>query len=214
MLDDPTEINVGINPGCGTFWEAEVQVAPGVAVLHGQHDYECQVFDPIAAGVPEERRARRRRHDPDLKGPVDCAKKATIALYRLNGAADRAPGARQNCKTLPPPAPKCDNGKDDDGDGLVDSRDSAGTTDPDPGCSGIADTTEDSEVPTPDSCQVRVGYFGDDKSVTGLLTSGCGVLKGAWFRPPGPRRAAGGRSATTTGHPAAPKAATIGVTFG
>ena len=31
MGDDPTELTVGINPECGLFWEAEVQVAPGVA---------------------------------------------------------------------------------------------------------------------------------------------------------------------------------------
>ena len=78
----------------------------------------------------------------------------------------------------------------------------------------MADTTESSEVPTPDSCQVRVGYFGDDKSFTGLLTSGCGVLKGAWFRPPGTATgcwwAFGDDDWASCG---APKAGTVGVTF-
>ena len=35
------------------------------------------------------------------------------------------------------------------------------------------------------SCEVQVGIFGGDKRFAGLATSGCGVLKGIWFRPPG-----------------------------
>ena len=51
MADDPTELNVGINPGCGTFWEAEVQVAPGVASCTANNDYECMVYDPFASAL-------------------------------------------------------------------------------------------------------------------------------------------------------------------
>ena len=49
MTDDPTELTVGINPDCGLFWEAEVQVAPGVASCTANNDYECVVYDPIAS---------------------------------------------------------------------------------------------------------------------------------------------------------------------
>ena len=160
MTDDPTEINVGINPGCGAFWEAEVQVAPGVASCTANNDYECNVYDPFASASLKDGERDGVDMTLQLKGPVDCAKKATIALYRLDGRAVELQEPVENCKTLPPPAPKCDNGKDDDGDGLVDSRDSAGATEPDPGCNGVGDTTENSEVPTPESCQVQVGTSG------------------------------------------------------
>jgi hypothetical protein len=214
MLDDPTEVNVGINPGCGTFWEAEVQIAPGVASCTANNDYECKVYDPIASASLKNGERDGVDMTLTLKGPVDCGKKATIALYRLTGPPIELQEPVQNCKTLPPPAPKCDNGKDDDGDGLVDSRDSAGTTDPDPGCSGVTDTTENSEVPTPESCQVQIGYFGGDTSVTGLLTSGCGVLKGAWFRPPGtPTNCLWAFGDDDWASCGAPKAGTVGVTF-
>ena len=69
----------------------------------------------------------------------------------------------RNCKTLPPPAAKCANGKDDDGDGMIDSRDVAGVTDPDPGCTGPADTTENSEAPAPATCEVGFGLLNADK---------------------------------------------------
>ena len=120
-----------------------------------------------------------------------------------------------NCETLPPPAPQCANGKDDDGDGLVDSRDSAGTTDPDPGCSGVADTTENSEVPTPASCEVQVGFFGGDKTFAGLLASGLRRAQGRLVPPAGdadrlPVRVRRRRRAACGG---AIKAETVGVTF-
>jgi hypothetical protein len=183
--DDPTEIRVGVNPGCGTFWRAEVQVAPGVSACTANNAFECVVSDPF--GVASLADGERDGVDItlQLKGPADCAKPATIALYTTTGQATELRGPIQGCKTLPPPAPKCGNGKDDDGDGLIDSRDAAGTTDPDPGCGGVGDTTENSEVPTPDTCDVQVGLFGGDARLPGLIAEGCGVLKGAWFRPPG-----------------------------
>jgi hypothetical protein len=185
MVDDPTEINVGINPGCGTFWQAEVQIAPGVASCTANNDYECKVYDPIGSASLKDGERDGVDMALQLKGPVDCGKKATIALYRLNGQVVELQELVGNCKTLPAPPPKCSNGKDDDGDGMIDSRDAAGTTDPDPGCGGPTDTTENSEIKTPDSCELTVGIFGGDKRFAGLVTSGCGVLKGIWFRPPG-----------------------------
>ena len=132
------------------------------------------------------RRDRHGRRRPAAQGPGrlrEAGDDRALPAQRRGRRAARSPSttARRSRR----PRRKCDNGKDDDGDGLVDSRDAAGTTEPDPGCGGVADTTENSEVPTPESCQVQVGFFGTDKTFTGLLTSGCGVLKGAWFRPPG-----------------------------
>jgi hypothetical protein len=185
MGDDPTWLGAGINQGCGTFTTVEIDVAPGIATCSANNGFECVVFDPIASSTRKAGATDMVDVDLHLKAPVDCAKPATIAFFRANGEVAELRAPVNNCKTLPAPPPQCRNGKDDDGDRLVDSRDAAGTTDPDPGCTDVEDTTESSEVPTPESCQVQVGYFGTDKSLTGLLTSGCGVLKGAWFRPPG-----------------------------
>jgi hypothetical protein len=214
MADDPTWLGAGINQGCGTFTSVEVDVAPGIATCSANNDFECTVFDPIASAVRKAGATDMVDIDLHLKAPVDCKKLATIAFFRPNGEVAELREPVNNCKDLPAPAPQCRNGKDDDGDGLVDSRDAAGTTDPDPGCGGVDDATENSEVAIPDSCDVQVGYFGGDKSFTGLLTSGCGVLKAAWFRPPGTATACwsafGDDDWASCG---APKAGTVGVTF-
>ena len=68
---------------------------------------------------------------------------------------------------------------------MIDSRDAAGATDPDPGCSNPADTSENSEVPSPDWCEIQVGIFDNDIRLPGLSVEGCGVIKGVWFKPPG-----------------------------
>jgi hypothetical protein len=215
MADDSTWLGAGINQGCGVFTTVEIDVAPGISTCSANNGFECTVFDPIASATRKAGATDMVDVDLHLKAPVDCAKPATIAFFRPDGEVAELRAPVHNCKTLPPPAPQCDNGKDDDGDGLVDSRDSAGTTDPDPGCGGVADTSENSEVPTPESCQVQVGYFGTDTTFTGLITSGCGVLKGAWFRPPGTPAdclwAFGEDDWRSCG---AVNAATVGVTFG
>ena len=215
MGDDPTWLGAGINQGCGTFTTVEVDVAPGIETCGANNGFECTVFDPIASATRKAGATDMVDVDLHLKAPVDCAKPATIAFFRPNGEVAELRAPVHNCETLPPPAPQCSNGKDDDGDGLVDSRDSAGTTEPDPGCGGVADTSENSEIPTPESCRVQVGFFGTDKTFTGLLTSGCGVLKGAWFRPPGTPKdclwAFGDDDWAACG--GVIKASTVGVTF-
>ncbi len=67
MADDPTELTVGINPGCGPFWEAEVDVAPGVE--------SCTATTTTSAwsmtrSPPHtvRRAARRGRHDAAAHG--------------------------------------------------------------------------------------------------------------------------------------------------
>jgi hypothetical protein len=73
------------------------------------------------------------------------------------------------------------NGRDDDGDHLVDSREAG--TDPDPGCSSPADTTENSEVALPAGCTVELTVFNGDDLFPGIAVHGCGAIKAAWFKP-------------------------------
>jgi hypothetical protein len=120
-----------------------------------------------------------------LTGPVQCDKLATIALQRASGEVAELREPVGGCKTLPAPPAKCANGKDDDGDGMIDSRDAAGTTDPDPGCSDPGDKSEDSEVPSPATCDIELAVFNGDVRFPGLVLDGCGVIKGVWFKPPG-----------------------------
>ena len=50
--------------------------------------------------------------------------------YRRNGEVAELREPVRNRRTLPQPPPKCSNGKDDDGDGMIDSRDAAGVDRP------------------------------------------------------------------------------------
>ena len=68
---------------------------------------------------------------------------------------------------------------------MIDSRDAAGTTDPDPGCTSATDTSENSETEIPEWCDVRVGAAEGNKRLVAMSAEGCGVIAGAWFRPPG-----------------------------
>jgi hypothetical protein len=217
MGDDPTSLGAGINSGCGMFSAVEVDVAPGIAscsAMTANSTFDCEVYAPIAhASARDDKPTDMADINLELTGPVQCDKLATIALYRPNGEVAELREPVGNCKTLPAPAPKCDNGKDDDGDGMIDSRDAAGTTDPDPGCSGIDDTSENSETPTPASCEVQVGIFGGDKRFAGLATSGCGVLKGVWFRPPGTANDCLYKFGNDDAQECSVKAGTAGATF-
>ena len=187
MGDDPTEFGVGVNGDCGKFYSVEIARGARDRVCTANNGFECNVYDPIAD-------ASVGLQDPEgdmvdvslvLKAPVQCDKKFTMAFYRRSGEVAELQAPVHNCRTLPQPPPKCSNGKDDDGDGMIDSRDAAGVTDPDPGCSSPADTSENSEVPSPDWCQIQVGIFDNDIRLPGLSVEGCGVIKGVWFKPPG-----------------------------
>jgi hypothetical protein len=187
MGEDPTEFGIGINGACGTFYSVEVDLPPGVLSCTANNGYQCDVHDPIADSWVKIDEPERDMVDIGLvlKGPVECDKPYTIAFWRRSGEVAELRTKVANCRDLPAPAPKCSNGKDDDGDGMIDSRDAAGVTDPDPGCSSPADTSENSEVPSPDWCQIQVGIFGNDIRLPGLQIDGCGVIKGVWFKPPG-----------------------------
>jgi hypothetical protein len=105
----------------------------------------------------------------------------------------------------------CSNGVDDDGDGVADAREFG--TDPDPGCSGPADASENSEVGLPAACTVGGGSVGDDPRFPAIQLSGCGSVTGAWFKPSATPTDClyaigdgGGQACTVTG-------ATVGATF-
>jgi hypothetical protein len=105
----------------------------------------------------------------------------------------------------------CSNGVDDDGDGVADAREFG--TDPDPGCSGPADASENSEVGLPAACTVGGGSVGDDPRFPAIQLSGCGSVTGAWFKPSATPTdclyaigGGGGQACTVTG-------ATVGATF-
>jgi hypothetical protein len=187
MGEDPTEFGVGINGACGQFWSVEIDLAPGVLSCTANNGLECTVFDPIADASVDIKDPEATMVDVSLvlKGPVNCDKPYTIAFWRRNGPTAELYEKVRNCRNLPAPPPKCSNGKDDDGDGMIDSRDFAGATDPDPGCTSPADTSENSEIPTPDWCDVQVGIFDQNIRLPGIAVQGCGVIKGVWFKPPG-----------------------------
>jgi hypothetical protein len=115
-----------------------------------------------------------------LNGDADCAVPATIVLYRPDFTVSELAGPIGGCGA-PPPA--CSNGRDDDGDSLTDARDVG--TDPDPGCSGTDDTTENSEVALPAGCVAELTVFNADDLFPGIAVHGCGAIKGAWFKPSG-----------------------------
>jgi hypothetical protein len=184
--DDPAELGAGVNGDCGDFYEVTIQVAPGVESCSANNGFECQVFDPVASASVDE------HHPTDmvdvslrLKGPVDCAKQYTMAFYRENGEVAELQAPVANCKTLPPAPPKCANGKDDDGDGMVDAQAFGAAGDPDPGCSDASDMSEDSEIAAPESCEIAIGVWDNDLQLPGAQADGCGVLKGFWFHPAG-----------------------------
>jgi hypothetical protein len=77
----------------------------------------------------------------------------------------------------------------------------------------VNDTTENSEVPTPDTCVVEVGLFGGDPRLPGLIAQGCGVVKGVWFRPPGTPTDCVWRFGEDPLQPCAVKGHTVGTTF-
>ncbi|HEX6023732.1 MAG TPA: hypothetical protein VFZ00_17195 [Solirubrobacter sp.] len=187
MGEDPTEFGIGINGACGSFYSVEIDLPPGVQSCTANNGYKCEVHDPIADTWISVDQPERDMVDIGLvlKGPVQCEKPYTIAFWRRSGEVAELRTKVANCRNEPAPPPKCSNGKDDDGDGMIDSRDFAGASDPDPGCTSPADTSENSELPIPDWCDVQVGIFGNNLRLPGMQINVCSVIKGVWFKPPG-----------------------------
>src|SRR5204863_535386 len=75
------------------------------------------------------------------------------------------------CGDTPAPKPACANGIDDDNDGQTDAVENGGP-DPDPGCSGATDASEDSEQVFPQSCTRGAGFFAGDQGLQARLRAG------------------------------------------
>jgi hypothetical protein len=120
-----------------------------------------------------------------------CGTKGTIVGYAADGQAweQTMPvfDGEKVCEGPPPGDKACNNGIDDDGDGQVDFAGLLGAG-PDPGCSSATDTTEDSEVPFPETgCWPIVAADPDDATVAWLYllprgpSNSCPTMTAAWF---------------------------------
>ena len=182
--DDQTALQVSINAGCGTFTELAVYAAPtafSCTVFTQASNFACVIaFGQPYADTRNATDADQADIEIDLTGNANCAVPVTIVLGRRNFEVAELVTPIARCGT---PKPACSNGTDDDGDTLADARDAAGATDPDPGCSGPADTSEDSEVGLPAGCTIELATFNGDEQFPGIAVAGCGAIKGAWFKP-------------------------------
>jgi hypothetical protein len=209
--EDPSQLQIGINDGCGSFVDVAVYAAPTAFVCDvaaSAGNWVCV----IAHGHPfaETRTAAADMADLTigLNGPADCAVPATIALTRPNLEVAELVTPIARCGQA---APACSNGVDDDSDGMADAREFG--VDPDPGCSGTSDTSEDSEVALPAGCTIGGGNLGGDPRFPAVEASGCGAVTGMWFKPSAMPQdcvysiGAGALACSVTG-------ATVGATFG
>lgn len=187
-----TSAFAAVNRDCGISAEVWVVVQPGVQsceVFTAEQGYVC-VIEKLGVAHAYQFLAAGKITDIydmplTLTGPADCSKPATIVLERPDLSVEEIVEPIQGCTGGgTPPKAQCANGVDDDGDGQVDARQQPAATDPDPGCSGTADTTENSEIAPPGGCDVGIGTFGGDPRKPGFIASGCGSLTGAWFRAP------------------------------
>ena len=209
---DKSVLEIGINDGCGSFVEVNVYAAPTAFVCDigaSAGNWVCVIAHGQAfADTRNAIDAEMADLTIGLNGDVDCSVPATIVLTRRNLEVAELVTPIARCGQA---APACSNGKDDDGDGVADARTFG--TDPDPGCSDPADTTENSEVGLPAGCTVGGGSVGGDVRFPAIQLSGCGSVTGVWFKPSATptdcRYAIGdsdGQTCTVTG-------ATVGATF-
>ena len=99
-----------------------------------------------AAGTRHRPGDRHRGREPQARpARSNCARPATIVLYRPSGEVAELRGPVARCERGRQAGP-CANGKDDDGDGMIDDHFADGATDPDPGCTSTTDTSENSEI--------------------------------------------------------------------
>ena len=191
MGDDPTCARSPRINAAATSPRSAIDVAPGIAsctALTGGGDWDCKpAGGTYALATAKDGKAidtmdvaarphRRRQLRPQ----------ATIALYRPNGEVAEiyarrsatAAAAAGRSRSAP-------NGKDDDGDGMIDDHFAEGATDPDPGCTSTTDTSENSELLPAGDCEIEMDVFEDDPRVAGAVAEGCGVIQGFWFHAPG-----------------------------
>ncbi len=213
--DDKTVLQIGINDGCGEFVEVAVYAAPNAFVCDiaaSAGNWVCVIAHGHAFAETRTAAADMADLQIGLLGPANCAVPATIVLSRPNLEVAELVTPIARCGEA---APACSNGADDDGDGMADARDTVPThpADPDPGCSGPADASEDSEVALPAGCTVAGGDVGEDPQFPAVELSGCGSVTGVWFKPSASPADCvyaigdgGGQACTVTG-------ATVGVAF-
>ena len=131
-----------------------------------------------------------------LTGPVNCARPATIVLYRPSGEVAELRGPVARCSAGGKPA--CANGKDDDGDGMIDDHFADGATDPDPGCTSTTDTTGGLGDRRPRRAARSSSACWDDTGFyAGARTKGCGAIQGFWYHAPGTVSDCGYRTGTS-----------------
>ena len=133
--DDPSELQIGINDGCGSFVEVAVYAAPSAFVCDitaSAGNWVCVIAHGQAyADTRNALDAEMADLTIGLNGAADCSVPATIVLTRRNFEVAELVTPIARCGQA---APACSNGKDDDGDGTADAREFG--ADPDPGCSG------------------------------------------------------------------------------
>ena len=124
MGDDPTALVAGINPAAGCSTRSRSTSRPGVALLRDRRR-RLRLQD-LGADRARRRHGRRARRQVDvtleLTGPVNCDQarprsRSTGPTARSRSCTSRSATARRGRRRRP----KCTNGKDDDGDGMIDS---------------------------------------------------------------------------------------------
>jgi hypothetical protein len=180
--DDPSQLQIGINDGCGSFVEVAVYAGPNAFVCDiaaSAGNWACVIAHGHAfAETRNATDAEMADLQIGLTGAANCAVPATIVLTRRNFEIAELVTPIARCGQA---VPACSNGADDDGDGVADAREFGAN--PDPGCTGPADQTEDSEVGLPAGCTVGGGNVGDDPRFPAVQLSGCGSVTGVWFKP-------------------------------
>ena len=117
-----------------------------------------------------------------LTGAAKCDRKATIALYRPNGEVAEIHAAIDDCGK---PKPQCADGKDNDGDGMIDYHFLETATDPDAGCTADNDNSELDELLPAGDCKIGMDLLEDDPTVAVAVVQDCGQIQGFWFVTPG-----------------------------
>src|SRR4051812_31605952 len=161
--DDDKSLFVGINQGCPAFTQVTVEVGATVAsceAITSEHNFTCSVVGGKA--VAKGGTADMMDMPVGLAGAANCAINAKVTFTLANGGTQLLSEPIQNCGLIPV-TPQCSNGEDDDGDGMTDARETAGATDPDPGCSGPSDTTENSDGDLLDGCEFEPGTVQGDQ---------------------------------------------------
>ena len=188
MGDDPKGIGLGINSGCGQFLSLEIIVEPGIIVCdvftEPDNSFNCTVDDGVATAATRKAKATDLADlNLTLTGNAVCNQPAMVVFYRPSGEVGELVGSIHNCHGGGAPQAQCANGIDDDGDGRVDAREKTGVTNPDPGCNGAADTSENSEIAIPAACDVQLFFLDDNLRLPAMSWTGCGSIKGAWLKP-------------------------------